>query len=322
MTHILIFLCSFTVTAVTVPLLMKVANDIGFLDRPTKRKQHKISVPLVGGICMFAGFAAAFFVFVGAGEAGSSERQFAYILLGGLAILVIGVVDDYFKAIGKEFPVWPRTLVYIGAATLVFAIGVRFTGLFIPFTDNYIAFPIWLQYVLTVMWIFGVITIVNWSDGLDGLAGSLCAITSVTFFVVALYMGEPLLASLTLILVGVTTGFLKYNLFPAKIFMGDSGTTFLGYIIAVLSVYGLFKQATVISIFIPVLALGVPMFDSLFVAVRRILNKQAPYKADRTHMHHRLLRWGLTPFQAFLFLVLLSVVLNLGSIIMMLVGID
>jgi UDP-N-acetylmuramyl pentapeptide phosphotransferase/UDP-N-acetylglucosamine-1-phosphate transferase len=236
--------------------------------------------------------------------------------------LLIGVVDDYFKANGKEFPAWPRSLVYIAAASLVFAVGVRFYGMDIPFTDEYFHFPLWLQYILTVLWIFGVITVVNWSDGLDGLAGSLCTITSITFFIVAMYMGEGMLAMLTLMLVGVTTGFLKYNLFPAKIFMGDSGTTFLGYMIAVISVYGLFKQATVVSIFIPVLALGVPMFDGLFVAAKRLLNKQPPHKADRTHMHHRLLKTGLTPVQAFMFLVLLSVVLNLVSVIIMLLVVD
>jgi UDP-N-acetylmuramyl pentapeptide phosphotransferase/UDP-N-acetylglucosamine-1-phosphate transferase len=319
MTYIAIFLVSFIVTAVAVPILMKVANDVGFLDRPTKRKAHKISVPLVGGLCMFLGFVASFLIFIVLGESGNVERQFMYVLAGGLVILLIGLVDDYFKAVGKDFPEWPRMLVYIAAASLVFFVGIRFTGFFVPFMDNhYIHLPYWAQYILTVMWIVGVITIVNWSDGLDGLAGSLCTITSVTFFIVALRMDDAIVAALTLMLVGVTTGFLKYNLFPAKIYMGDSGTTFLGYMIAVISVYGLFKQSTVVSMVIPVLALGVPMFDSLFVAFKRIRNKQAPYKADNTHMHHRLLRMGLTPVQAFLFLVLLSVVLNLISIIIIL----
>ena len=319
MTSIAILLVAFLTTAILVPIVVKFANVIGFLDRPTKRKDHKMPIPLVGGVCMFVGFSVAFFVFVG-----TSDPRFIWVLLGGLIILAIGVVDDYFKSQGKEFRVWPRLLVQIGVACMVFFVAeIRFTGFAIPFTDyyeNFIVFPIWLQFALTVTWIFGVITVVNWADGLDGLCGSLCAVTSITIFIVATTLGEPTVAILTLILVGVTMGYLKYNFFPARIYMGDSGSTFLGYMIAVVALYGTLKQATAISVLIPVLALGVPIFDNLFVIFRRLRNKQPIYKADKGQIHHRLLRMGLTPVQALVFLVLLAVVLNLISIIIFLIG--
>ena len=325
LTYVLIFLCAFFVTAISVPLLTKVANRIGFLDRPTKRKQHKTSVPLVGGVCMFLGFATSFIIlmFVSDTFMEESQTKFLFVLLGGLISLSIGIVDDFFKTRGKEFPAWPRIIIHLGIATMVFAVGIRFTGFMVPFTSDelYIHFPFWLQYILTVTWVFGVITVVNWSDGMDGLTGSLCAITSATLFIVAMVVGDPTPAFLTIILVGVTTGFLKYNFFPAKIFMGDSGATFLGYMIAVISVYGMFKQATFISIVIPVLALGVLIFDNLFVIFKRWRNKQPLHKADAGQVHHRLLRSGLSPVQALVFLVLLSGVLNLISVIILLLGV-
>ena len=275
---------------------------------------------------MFLGFAVSFLILMFVSETfmEGSEVNFLFVLLGGLICLAIGIIDDYSKTRGKEFPAWPRIIVHLAVASMVFFVGIRFTGIMVPFTNEevYINFPFILQYFITVFWIFGVITVVNWSDGMDGLTGSLCAVTSITLFIVALHMGEATPAYLTLIMVGVTLGFLKYNLFPAKIFMGDSGATFLGYMIAVISIYGPFKQATAISMFIPVLALGVLIFDNIFVLFTRFRDKRPLHKADAGQVHHRLLRAGLTPVQALAFLVLLSVVLNLFSVIILLLDIS
>jgi len=172
--------------------------------------------------------------------------------------------------------------------------------------------------VLTVLWIVGLVNVFNWMDGLDGLAGSLCTMSGVTLFIVALFMGQEDSALMAVLLVGAALGFLRHNLFPAKVFMGDSGANLLGYLLGVISLYGAFKQATLLSVFIPVLAMGVPIFDSLFVAFKRLLARTPAYRADNTHIHFRLLKNGMKPTHAVAFIILISVCLNLTSIIVLL----
>jgi len=198
---------------------------------------------------------------------------------------------------------------------------VRFTGFNNPFSGQYVELPVWLQFILTVTWIFGVTTVLNWVDGLDGLAGGIAAISGATLFVAAVVKNQPESAVMAALLVGAALGFLRSNIFPAKVFMGDSGATFLGFILSVIALYGAFKQATVISTFVPVLALGVPIFDNIFVIVRRFRNKQPVYKADTAQIQFRLLKWGLRPPQAVLVLVLVSACLSLTSIILLLLNV-
>ena len=313
MIYLVPFATTIAVVLLTVPWLMKLAIQHDFMDKPTKRKKHKNAVPLVGGMGMFIGFALAFSIFVG-----FSDIKYVAILLGAVLILGVGIIDDYYKTRGIEFAVLPRVLVQLTAASIVFFVGIRFTGFMNPVTDVFVMFPMWLQFFLTVAWIFGVTTVINFSDGLDGLAGGLCSISSITLFIVAIYMGQTSSAIMCAILLGACLGFLKYNIFPAKIFMGDSGANFLGYLLAVISLYGTFKQATIISIFIPVLALGVPIFDNIFVVIKRFIERKPIYKADASQIHYRLLKTGLNPAQVVMFLCLISVCLNLTSIIILL----
>lgn len=314
--YLLAFLTSFTIVIAIIPLLIKFAIKIGFVDKPTQRKKHKVPIPLLGGVGMFIGFIVGYIIFVN-----YVEHKTIAILCAALIILCIGIIDDWHKTRSKEFAVFPRLLLQITAAFIVYYAGIRFTGFTNPFTDAYIVLPEWTQFLLTITWIFGVTTVINFSDGMDGLAGGLCTISGTTLFVVALYMRQSVSAIMSILLVGSALGFLRYNKFPAKIFMGDSGANFLGFILAVISLDGAFKHATLISIFVPILALGVPIFDNIFVVFTRFISGKPIYKADATQIHHRLLKSGLTPKQVVIVLYLVSMCLNLTSIIIMLLPI-
>lgn len=313
------FIVSLLIVVLLIPPLGRLALKIDFVDKPREneeRKLHKKPIPLTASYAIFAGFFIAYLLF-----SGEYTWQTAALFAGGLLLLVIGTVDDWYKTRGKDFPALPKMLVQVSAAVIVYLAGIRFTGFYNPFSEEYISLPVWLQFTLTILWIFGVTTVINFSDGMDGLAGGLSAISGTTLFIVALTMGQSHSALLAIVLVGVTAGYLKFNKPPAKVFMGDAGATFLGFILAVIALDGAFKQATVLSILIPILALGVPIFDNLFVVIKRFLEGKAIYQADASQAHYRLLRAGLTHKQTLAVLCLVSVCLCLSSIILMLVQI-
>jgi len=318
------FVIVFVLVLVLMPQMSKLAHKFDFTDKPTERKKHKTPMPLSGGVAMFIAVLVGFLIFVFVTDIfieGIDPEMIA--VLGGAGLIVaIGVVDDFSKSKGKEFPVWPRLLVHIGAASVAFVAGVRFTGFMNPFTEQYVYLAMSLQYILTVLWFVGLVTAFNFMDGLDGLSGLLALVSGSTFFVVALYMGQPESAVLAVILVAAVAGFLRFNLPPAKVYMGDSGAYLLGFLLAAISLQGSFKQATVISLAIPMLAMGVPIFDGILVVVRRLLARKPAHIADSTnitHIHFRLLRDGMKPGHAVTLIILLSACLNLASIILMLV---
>ncbi|MCL1842948.1 MAG: undecaprenyl/decaprenyl-phosphate alpha-N-acetylglucosaminyl 1-phosphate transferase [Defluviitaleaceae bacterium] len=316
------FAIVFVLVMVLMPAFSVLARRMDFTDKPTKRKKHKHPMPLSGGVVMFIAVAVGFLFFLILAESVETADYTLWAVLGGAALIVIvGLVDDFSKAKGKDFPVWPRLLVQVGAASLAFAAGVRFTGFMNPFTEYYVYLPIGAQYILTMLWFVGLMTAFNFMDGLDGLSGLLALGSGVTFFIVALNMGQPESAFMAIIFVAAVSGFLRYNLPPAKVYMGDSGAYLLGFILAAISLHGAFKQATVISLTIPMLALGVPIFDSILVVVRRVLARKPAHIADSsdiTHLHFRLLKDGMKPSHAVLLIFLLSACLNLASIIIML----
>lgn len=317
--YILAFVLSFVIVYLLIPPFSRLAFKLDFVDKPRKdveRKLHREPIPLTASYAIFIGFFAAYLAIA---------REFSWetgaLFLGGILLLTIGTIDDWYKTKGKDFPALPKMLVQISAAVLVYLSGNVFTGFVNPLSGEYVMLPVILQFVLTVLWIFGVTTVINFTDGLDGLAGGLSAISSITLFIVALTMGQSNSAMMAIILVGVTLAYLRYNKPPAKVFMGDAGATFLGFMLAVIALDGAFKQATVLSLFIPILALGVPIFDNLFVVVKRFLQGKAIYQADASQAHYRLLRAGLNHKQALLVLCLVSTCFSLSSIILMLVQI-
>lgn len=299
-----------------IPPLGKLAFRLDFVDKPredVERKLHRKPIPLTASYAIFIGFFVSYLLLTR-----DFSLQTGALFFGGIMLLAIGTVDDWYKTKGKDFPALPKFAVQVSAAILVFFSGISFTGFVNPFSGDYVLLPIWLQFILTILWIFGVTTVINFSDGLDGLAGGLSAISAATLFIVALTKGQSTSAMLSITLIGAALAYLRYNKPPAKIFMGDAGATFLGFILAVIALDGAFKQATVLSLFIPVLALGVPIFDNLFVVIRRFLQGKAIYEADASQVHYRLLRAGLNGKQAVMFLYLLSTCLGLSSIILLL----
>jgi len=315
--YILAFLISFAVVYFLIPPLARLAFRLDFVDKPregVERKLHREPIPLTASYAIYLGFASAWLLM-----AGWNGYETLAVLAGGALLLVIGTVDDWYKSHGRDFPPLPKALVQMAAAVVVYLSGIQFTGFYNPLSEQYVLLPEWMQFVLTILWIFGVTTVINFSDGMDGLAGALTAISAGTLFIVALVKGQDQSAMMAIILLAAAIAYLKYNKPPAKIFMGDAGATFLGFILSVIALDGVFKQATLLSLFIPILALGVPIFDNLFVVFKRLMQGKPIYQADASQVHYRLLRAGYNNRQALVLLSLVSLCLGLSSIILLLV---
>ncbi|AIQ50848.1 UDP-phosphate N-acetylgalactosaminyl-1-phosphate transferase [Paenibacillus sp. FSL R7-0331] len=315
--YVLAFLVSFCIVYLLIPPLGRLAFRLDFVDRPredVERKIHREPIPLTASYAIFIGFFITYLLF-----ARDFSLETLALFIGGVLLLTIGTIDDWYKTKGKDFPALPKFIVQIAAAILVFLSGNAFTGFINPLSGDYVSLPFILQFILTIVWIFGVTTVINFSDGMDGLAGGLTAISAVTLFIVAVTKGQSASAIMAISLVGVTLAYLRFNKAPAKIFMGDAGATFMGFILAVIALDGAFKQATMLSLFIPILALGVPIFDNLFVVIKRFLQGKAIYQADASQVHYRLLKAGLNQKQVVAVLYLVSVCLSLSSIILLLI---
>ena len=305
---------AFLITFVIMPVLMILSQKIGFTDKPTKRKQHRGPMPLCGGIGIYIGFFIMYFYFAG----GNTKEKF-WVFIGATLILLIGIFDDSFKARGKEFPIMPRFIIQILAAILVYNAGIVFRGFDNPFTGSYVMLPNYLQFILTITWIFGVTTVINWSDGMDGLAGGISIVSSITFFLAAVILGQQESAFISIILAGAILAFFLYNKYPAKLFMGDSGANLIGFILSIIAIDGAFKQATVLSLFIPILALAVPIFDNIFVILKRFSEGKPVYQADRSQMHYRLQEKGLSTTQVVNYIIFISLIFSSISIILLLI---
>ncbi|MBX5436945.1 MAG: undecaprenyl/decaprenyl-phosphate alpha-N-acetylglucosaminyl 1-phosphate transferase [Alicyclobacillaceae bacterium] len=312
--YIACFMAAFLFVYTSVPFVRRLAIRLGFVDRPNHRKIHKQPVPLLGGVAMYFGF-----VLTG-GLFGDAGRTFCGIAIGGLLIFAIGVVDDYYKAHGRDFKAWPKFVMQIVAAVILDLFGVNIDGVNLPFHHEYYTFPVWLSALATVLWVVAITNMINFLDGVDGLAAGLSAISATTLFFIALLKGQYAMAVLAVALMGSTTGFLRHNFYPARIFMGDAGATFLGYVLAAIAVDGAFKSATLVSLVVPVLALGVPILDTIWVIVRRFRENRPIYVADKGHTFHVLMKSGLSQIQTVAFLYLLGICFSLASIVVLLVA--
>lgn len=303
---------SLLIVLVLMPIFIKLSNRVGFLDKPTKRKKHKNPTPLCGGIVMYISFMAVYIY-----NFGVLNKESLAIIVSCTLVTAIGLLDDYYKSKGIEFRILPRVIVQVFAAYIVYKSGIVFEGITNPFNGSYVILPEALQFILTITWIFGVTTVVNWSDGMDGVAGGITVISSSTMFVVALAKRQNESAVISIILVGIILGFLRYNRHPATVFMGDSGANFLGFILSIVALDGAFKQATVVSILIPILALGVPIFDNIFVIIKRLIEGKPVYKADRSQIHYRLQAKGMTTKQVVTCICIISCILSMISLVIL-----
>lgn len=310
--YFLSFAAALVLMLVFTPLLRKLAYKIDYTEKPKsdERKIHKTAKPYLAGVGMFVTFWVLYAAFVRDFSTGT-----LLIFAASLLIFGIGMLDDWYKISGRDLKALPKFIVQIIACSLVFFAGVRFFGIANPFNHTYFAFPVWLQFTLTILWMFGVTTVINFMDGMDGLAGGLTCISACTLTIVALVKGDVTSSIMGALLVGICLGYLRYNKFPAKILMGDAGATFLGFLLGLISLEGAFKQATVISIFVPILALGLPIFDNLFVCLKRIHERKPVYVGDTNQIHFRLLSSGLNQKQVVSYLYLVSLCLNLAAII-------
>ncbi|MCL6452110.1 MAG: undecaprenyl/decaprenyl-phosphate alpha-N-acetylglucosaminyl 1-phosphate transferase [Alicyclobacillus sp.] len=294
--------------------MRKLAIRYGFVDRPNQRKIHTEPIPLLGGLPLYAGFVLT------AGIFGQAGRTFWGIAVGGFVILAIGVLDDYYKTRGRDFKAWPKFLMQIVAAVILVCFGVQIGGITLPLHHGFYVFPLWLSVLTTVLWVVALTNMLNFLDGVDGLAGGISAISAVTLFFIALLKGQPAMAVFAIALMGSALGFLRHNFHPARIFMGDAGATFLGFVLAAVAVEGAFKSATLVSLVVPVLALGVPILDTLWVIIRRFKENRPIYVADKGHTFHMLMKSGLTQIQTVAFLYLLGLCFSLASIVVLLVS--
>ncbi|MGE4272114.1 MAG: glycosyltransferase family 4 protein [Desulfitobacterium sp.] len=295
MTFILTFAIALIVAIFATPLSMKLGQLWGAIDYPGGRRVHKTPVPRIGGIAIYAAFWVAV-IFMG-----NWDRGIWGLFFGSTIIMLVGVVDDIFNLRPLVKLVWQ----IVAAAVLLF-FGFSMNKISLPFMDKPLDFAAiglgWLGLVLVVIWIVGLVNTVNISDGLDGLAAGICFEAALLLCWSAFRINEFTEAHLTLALAGAALGFLFFNFHPARVFMGDSGSMFLGYIIGGISIMGLLKTATILGLVFPLLVLGMPLTDMTFAIIRRKVRGLSIAKADRGHLHHRLLDAGLSQRQAVLLL--------------------
>jgi UDP-GlcNAc:undecaprenyl-phosphate GlcNAc-1-phosphate transferase len=287
------FIISASLSWLLTPAVGKLAFRIGAVDRPNARKVHTRVMPRLGGLAIFAAFAAgslALLPFLPDGLLGAYDQRFiAALLAGGTIIVLIGALDDRFELSAKV-----KLLGQIAAAcVVVFGFGIRINLLNIPFGETMQPVAEWLAIPLTILWIVGCTNAINLIDGLDGLAAGVSGIAIATILVMAGIMGSEAVLLLSAPLLGGIVGFLRHNFHPAKIFMGDSGSLFLGFSLATLSMLG-FKQVTIVSFVTPLLIIGVPLSDTFFAIVRRVVNKRPIFAPDKGHLHHCLRELGFS----------------------------
>lgn len=275
-------LISFTMT----PIVRVFAFKTGAIDVPKdERRMHSRPIPRLGGLAVFAGFSIASMVFC------DMSPSLLALWFGGLIIVTLGALDDIFRL---------HSLVKLAVQIMVAIIPVS-QGLTIKFINLFGQYIVLgsFEIPVTIIWIVGLTNAINLIDGLDGLSCGVSAICSLSLLLCTIMLGNnPEITIITGMLAGACLGFLPFNTNPAKIFIGDTGALFLGYTLSVLSLEGLFKTHTVLSFMIPLSIFGLPLFDTLFAIIRRILNGKNPFTADRGHIHHRLIDMGFNQKQS------------------------
>ncbi|MGE5544320.1 MAG: glycosyltransferase family 4 protein [Bacillota bacterium] len=294
---------AFIMAYLLMPLIARLAFRIGAIDQPSARKVHSKPMPRLGGTGIFLAFVVVIMATQGL------DPTLMGILLGGTAIFLVGVLDDIYR-----LSPWTKLVAQIVAALIAVYFGVRVHVMTNPFDGVFQLGA--LSIPLTLLWIIGITNAVNLIDGLDGLAGGVCAIAAITIGVVAWKGDQTVIAYVALVLAGAIAGFLPHNFHPARIFMGDSGSMFLGFVLACLSVSGLAKGATLVSLCIPVIILGIPVFDTLFAIIRRVNNQAPIFGADKAHLHHRLMDMGISHQKSVVIIYIVSALLGGAAVVM------
>ena len=323
------FLLAFIVSFMATPYSIKIAEKIGAIDIPKDdRRMRKKSIPKLGGLAVIAGFAISLIYLISVMNIEGSinlfdENSYFKKLIGvGLGVIIItitGVIDDTktLKPLQKLFG-------QVLAAMVAVAFGIQIDSADIPFITN-VELANEISMIVTVIWIVGITNAINLIDGLDGLSSGIALISCVSLLIIFALNYSPMIAILMITsLIGALVGFLPFNFSPAKTFIGDTGSNFLGYILSIVSILGVAKTYTAVVIALPMLVLGLPIFDVVWAIIRRIVKGKsikAIFKADKGHLHHRLLARGFSQKQAVLVMYAMSAALGLFAIILLESGI-
>ena len=334
------FIFSLTLALLVTPLVISIAERFNVMDKPDPRKVHSRMMPRWGGISIYFGFIGSIILlyllkigsfrmllnfpiekYVNVPSA-TIQTYLTGIIIGCTIIVFLGMIDDK-----KGVEPLTKLLTQIIAAMVVLQYGIKIVGFTSPFTGSYIELPIIVSTFITALWIIGFINSVNLVDGLDGLAAGIVAIAGITFFIVTvseinvqksvvIIKGLKLVALLSVCLVGSVLGFLRYNFSPARIFMGDTGSMLLGFIVGTLTIIGILKTTAAIALFIPIIMFGVPIMDAGFTIVRRLFNRQPIMKADKGHFHHILLKRGWSQRKIVITIYIITALLGAVAIIL------
>ena len=305
MNFIFIFLTAFVLALIFTPVAIWIAPKIGAVDIPKDaRRMHTKPMPRFGGMAIFIGATAAIIVFMG------NDPRVIGILIGGICVYALGVVDDL-----KGIPAKVKLLGQIGCASIVFSFGIRIQFITNHFGDGHSYLVGVTSFIITIIWIVGIMNTVNLIDGLDGLAAGVAAIASLSICYTAYIHGMYEVTLAMLAIAGGALGFLPYNFHPAKIFMGDSGSLFLGFMLAAFSIMGPVKGATIVATIVPVLVLGIPIFDTAFAILRRLINRRPIMEADKGHLHHRMMAVGLGQKRTVLMIYGISAVMGIAAVL-------
>ncbi len=299
-----IVVVTFLTSLLLVPVSKKLANHVGAMDIPNERKIHKVPIPRLGGLAVFGAFLLGYILY------GEVTTQMLSILIGSFLIVLVGIFDD-IKSIRALY----KFIVQVIAALIVVIYGkVYFTE--ITFLGLRIELNLFMSYFLSTFFILAISNAINFIDGMDGLSSGISSIYFLTIAVIALILNRlgGLDIVLSLIMLGSTLGFLVYNFPPAKIFIGDSGSVFLGFIISVIALLG-YKVATLTSLVIPITILAIPVFDTVFAILRRLIKHKSIAEADKEHFHHQLLKLKFSPRVSILIIYLVTIIFSVISIL-------
>lgn len=298
------FFVAVAISLAATPLAIKIAPKIGAMDVPKdSRRMHVKAMPRFGGMAIVLGSLISMMFFL------SFDERIPKIMLGGVLIYSLGIADDLFNLSAK--------IKFAGQfliAVFMYALNIRVTFITNFFGEGNSQLGDVVCFLITVTWIVGITNTVNLIDGLDGLAAGTSAIASLCIAYVAYIHGTYLVAGSMLALAGGALGFLPFNFYPSKIFMGDGGSLYLGFMLGTLSILGTVKSATLITVIIPVLVLGVPIFDTMFAIFRRFVNKKPIMEADKGHLHHRLMSLGYGQRRATLMLYGISAIMGIAAV--------
>ncbi|MBU1853368.1 MAG: undecaprenyl/decaprenyl-phosphate alpha-N-acetylglucosaminyl 1-phosphate transferase [Candidatus Omnitrophica bacterium] len=314
---VFIFIISLSLSWLLTFLMQHVALKNRILSWPGRRKIHTKPVPYLGGIAIYLTFLVATVVVLYTNQ--QFKIQFFHklkgLLTGGIIIVALGLWDDI-----RDIRPIIKFIGQVAVALLLFAYGFRVDILTNPFFADNIQLPLFLSILITVMWIVGLVNAMNFIDGLDGLAAGMTFIICGALSLVSLYLGNHINVFLLTVLAGCVLGFLFFNFPPAKIFMGDSGSMFIGLVLASVALIGLqHKSATAVVLLVPVTVLGIPIYDIFMAVIRRTLKKKSIFKADKKHLHHRLLNTGLKQKEIVLFMCLITLYLGVFSFLFVLI---